>query len=110
EDAVSATKESCPYGGLSRAIGSVVVMPIKTGDHVIGALVIEGPEPGSVGQHESRNASLLAAVARGPLEIVWEIEEVTFRARTDPLTGLSNRRHFDEQLRRVVAETDRFGG
>src|SRR6185437_8739287 len=43
-------------------------------------------------------------------EIVWEIEEVSLRARTDSLTGLSNRRHFDEQLKRVVAETDRFGG
>ena len=41
---------------------------------------------------------------------MWEIEEVSKRARTDPLTGLANRRHFDEQLRRVVAETDRFGG
>src|SRR6185437_9732845 len=52
---------------------------------------------------------LLAAVARGPLEIVWEIEEVSLRARTDSLTGLSNRRHFDEQLRRVVTVNDRHG-
>jgi diguanylate cyclase (GGDEF)-like protein len=41
---------------------------------------------------------------------VWEIEEVSQRARTDALTGLRNRRDFDEQLRRVIAETDRFGG
>ena len=60
--------------------------------------------------HEARNVGLLAAVARGPLENVWEIEEVSRRARTDGLTGLANRRHFDEQLQRVVAETDRFGG
>jgi diguanylate cyclase (GGDEF)-like protein len=72
--------------------------------------VVEGPHAGDVGQVELRNAGLLAALARGPLEIVWEIEEVTRRARTDSLTGLANRRHFDEQLRRVVAETDRFGG
>jgi diguanylate cyclase (GGDEF)-like protein len=73
-------------------------------------LVIEGAEPGEVAQLEARNAGLLGAVARGHLEIVWEIEEVTRRARTDSLTGLANRRHFDEQLRRVVNETDRFGG
>jgi diguanylate cyclase (GGDEF)-like protein len=41
---------------------------------------------------------------------MWEIEEVTRRARTDQLTGLANRRHFDEQIARVLAETDRFGG
>jgi diguanylate cyclase (GGDEF)-like protein len=59
---------------------------------------------------EARNVGLLAGVARAFLEKVWEIEEVSARARTDALTGLANRRHFDEQLRRVVAETDRFGG
>jgi diguanylate cyclase (GGDEF)-like protein len=110
EDAVSATSQHCPYGGLPRPIGSVAILPIISGDHAIGALVVEGRERGSVGQHEARNIGLLAAVARGPLEIVWEIEEVTRRARTDSLTGLANRRHFDEALRRVISETDRFGG
>ena len=110
EDAVSATMRQCPYGGLARAVGSMAIVPVLSADQMIGALVVESPELGAVGQHEARNVGLLAAVARGPLEIIWEIEEVTLRARTDPLTGLANRRHFDEQLRRVVAETDRFGG
>lgn len=110
EDAHLATENEDPYGGLSRSIGSLAVVPICSGERAIGALVVEGPHPGDIGQVETRNAGLLAALARGPLEIVWEIEEVTRRARTDALTGLANRRHFDEQLRRVVAETDRFGG
>ncbi len=110
EDAQLAADEGCPYGGLSRRIGSLAVVAILSGDEAIGALVVEGKEAGDISQHESRNAGLLAAVARGPLEVGWEIEEVTKRARTDSLTGLANRRHFDEQLRRVVAETDRFGG
>jgi diguanylate cyclase (GGDEF)-like protein len=110
DDARSATAEADPYGGLPRPIGSMAVVPVKSGEAVIGALVIEGAEPGEVAQLEARNAGLLGAVARGHLEIVWEIEEVTRRARTDSLTGLANRRHFDEQLRRVVNETDRFGG
>jgi len=110
DDARAATIDMCPYGGLARAIGSVAIHPIQSGDAVIGALVVEGKETDQIAQHESRNIGLLAAVARGPLESVWEIEEVSRRARTDPLTGLANRRHFDEQLRRVVAETDRFGG
>lgn len=110
EDARSETANDDPYGGLVRDVGSVAVVPIKSGDQVIGAIVVEGAEPGDVAQVEARNIGLLAAMARGPLEIVWEIEEVTRRARTDSLTGLANRRHFDEQLRRVVAETDRFGG
>lgn len=109
EDARSMTAEGDPYGGLPRPIGSVAVVPIKSGDDVIGALVVEGNAPGEVASLEARNIGLLAALARGPLEIVWEIEEVSRRARTDALTGLGNRREFDEQLRRVIAETDRFG-
>jgi diguanylate cyclase (GGDEF)-like protein len=110
DDARAATREMCPYGGLPRTIGSAAFHPIVSGDQVIGALVVEGSDVGQIAQHESRNIGLLAAVARGPLESVWEIEEVNQRARTDSLTGLANRRHFDEHLKRVVAETDRFGG
>ncbi len=44
------------------------------------------------------------------LEAAWELAETSLRSRTDALTGLANRRHFDEQLERVLAETDRFGG
>lgn len=110
EDARSATADADPYGGAARRIGSLAIVPIKRGDDVIGAVVVEGNEPGEVSSLEARNTGLLAALARGPLEIVWEIEEVSRRARTDALTGLANRREFDEQLRRVIAETDRFGG
>jgi len=102
--------DACPYGGLPRRIGSVAIVPIASAERVIGAIVVEGPSAEDVSQHEVRNLGLLAAVARGPLEVAWEIEEVSRRARTDALTGLANRRHLDEQLRRVVAETDRFGG
>jgi diguanylate cyclase (GGDEF)-like protein len=93
-----------------RPIPSLVVVPIVCDQRVIGAIVVEGPEPASIGVEEARNVGLLAGVARAFLEKVWEIEEVSQRARTDALTGLANRRHFDEQLRRVIAETDRFGG
>jgi diguanylate cyclase (GGDEF)-like protein len=110
EDAESETIAACPFGGLPRVVGSLAIVPVLSSDEVIGALIVEGRDPGDVTQHEARNVGLLAAVARGPLEIGWEIEEVSRRARTDSLTGLSNRRHFDEQLKRVVAETDRFGG
>jgi diguanylate cyclase (GGDEF)-like protein len=110
EDARLATENEDPYGGLARTVGSLAIVPICSGERAIGALVVEGSHASDIGQVETRNAGLLAALARGPLEIIWEIEEVTRRARTDSLTGLANRRHFDEQLRRVVAETDRFGG
>ena len=111
-DARAVTRSEAAYtASLSyRPIPSLVVVPVVVDQKVIGAIVVEGDEPASIGVEEARNVGLLAAVARAFLEKVWEIEEVSQRARTDGLTGLYNRRHFDEQLRRVIAETDRFGG
>jgi len=111
-DARAVTRSEPAYtSSLSyRPIPSMVVVPIVVEQRVIGAVVVEGAEPASIGVEEARNVGLLAAVARAFLEKVWEIEEVSQRARTDGLTGLYNRRYFDEQLRRVIAETDRFGG
>jgi diguanylate cyclase (GGDEF)-like protein len=111
-DARAVTRSEAAYtASLSyRPIPSMVVVPVVVDQKVIGAIVVEGGEPASIGVEEARNVGLLAAVARAFLEKVWEIEEVSQRARTDGLTGLYNRRYFDEQLRRVIAETDRFGG
>jgi diguanylate cyclase (GGDEF)-like protein len=112
QDARAVTRSDPAYTAsiAYRPIPSLVVVPILCDQRVIGAIVVEGGEPGSIALEEARNVGLLAGVARAFLEKVWEIEEVSQRARTDDLTGLANRRHFDEQLRRVLAETDRFGG
>jgi diguanylate cyclase (GGDEF)-like protein len=112
EDARMIARHTRIYGAWEtpRPIGSLAIIPLKREAGVIGAIVIEGDEPGDVLIAEVRNVRLLAAIAAVSLETMWEIEEVTRRARTDQLTGLANRRHFDEQITRVLAETDRFGG
>jgi diguanylate cyclase (GGDEF)-like protein len=112
EDARMIARHTRIYGAWEtpRPIGSLGIIPLKREAGVIGAIVIEGDEPGDVLIAEVRNVRLLAAIAAVSLETMWEIEEVTRRARTDQLTGLANRRHFDEQIARVLQETDRFGG
>jgi diguanylate cyclase (GGDEF)-like protein len=110
DDARSATTTESVFGGPPIRFESLVIHPIQSGHGSIGALVVEGSAAGELRKADARNVGLLAALARGPLEAVWKIEEVSRRARTDGLTGLANRTHFDEQIRRVVAETDRFGG
>ena len=92
-----------------RDLGSIGIVPLKQEEDVIGAVVIEGDVAGDVVMAEVRHVSLLAAVASTSLQISWKMEEASKRARTDQLTGLANRRHFDEQLTRVLLETDRFG-
>jgi diguanylate cyclase (GGDEF)-like protein len=55
------------------------------------------------------NVNLLGVIAARSLETAWEIEEEWRIARTDPLTGLANRRHFDEQLTRIIGESLKYG-
>jgi diguanylate cyclase (GGDEF)-like protein len=85
------------------------VVPIGRDDTLIGCLVICSPDEGSITDDEARNVGLLGAIAANALEIVWEIEEVNRRAETDALTGLANRRRFDESLQRELSHSDRFG-
>lgn len=91
-------------------MGAFAVLPLLRGVDVIGALVLSALENGVLRALEIRNASVLAALAVNALETAWEFAESSRRSRTDPLTGLWNRRQFDEQLERVLTETDRFGG
>lgn len=91
------------------AKGSLGVVPLKLEDRVIGAIVVAAAEPGSLTRDEARNVTLLGALASTSLEIVWEMEEVSRRARTDALTGLANRRAFDDYLGQQVLQADRFG-
>lgn len=91
-------------------LGSLGILPLRGDAGVIGAIVIEGRAPGDVRQEDAKNLRLLAVLASSSLQTVWEIEEITRRARTDPLTGLYNRGHFEDRLHQMLAETGRFGG
>ena len=88
--------------------GSVGIVPLKLEERVIGAIVVAAKQPGVITRDETRNVTLLGALAGTSLEIVWEMEEVNRRARTDALTGLANRRAFDEQLGYQLLQADRF--
>jgi len=89
--------------------GSLGIVPLKMQERVIGAIVIATAQPGGLARDEARNVALLGALAAPSLEVVWEMEEVSRRARTDALTGLANRRAFDDQLETLVLHADRFG-
>ena len=94
------------HGETSREIGGLAVLPLARADiGVIGAIVIESDTADTLTRREVENVSLLGVIAARSLETAWEIEEEWRRARTDGLTGLYNRRHFDEQLARIVADS-----
>lgn len=89
--------------------GTLAIVPLKLEERVIGAIVVAATTPNALSREEARNVALLGALAATSLEMVWEMEEVSKRASTDALTGLANRRAFDEQLMQLLAHADRFG-
>ena len=111
EDARMLPRSGAIYGPADAVgpVGSLGVVPLVREKRVLGAVVVTSAAPDLHLQADLRNVSLFAAVAATSLEMAWQIEEVSRRASTDQLTGLFNRRYFDEQLQRVLAESDRSG-
>jgi diguanylate cyclase (GGDEF)-like protein len=93
-------------------VGALLAVPLLRGDHErpIGALVCGHRDVNALSATEARNAKNLGVIAAGALETAWAMDDARRNARTDPLTGLANRRGFNERFEQVVSETDRYGG
>jgi diguanylate cyclase (GGDEF)-like protein len=88
-----------------RPIGALGIYPLRNrAREVHGAIIVEGAAPESVLIRDMRNVALLGGYASLALETVWELAQVTHSSRTDQLTGLYNRRYFEERLGIVRAE------
>jgi diguanylate cyclase (GGDEF)-like protein len=109
-----ARREDAIFGAGARlgAVGSLLAVPLarSEGERPIGALVCGHREVAALRAMEARNAKNLGVIAAGALETAWAVEDARRNARTDALTGLANRRGFDERFGQVVQETDRYGG
>ena len=95
-------------GEPNRRVSSIAVVPLQRDGRALGAIAVEGDEESQLTSVEGSLLLLLSSVASVGLESVRQLEEVTARAVTDELTGLPNRRMFDERLKQHLAECDRF--
>jgi diguanylate cyclase (GGDEF)-like protein len=93
-----------------RALGSLGIVPLHRAGQVLGALVIEGDAPHDVRADDRRTLRNLADFAASTLSGLLELEISKVKATTDELTGLANRRGFEEHLAQRLSEVDRFGG
>lgn len=78
-------------------------------DLVIGSLCILRAEPGDAASFDIRPLQELAAIAVDELELNTLNRELTRLTRVDALTGLANRRCFDEELTRAGQRCRRTG-
>jgi diguanylate cyclase (GGDEF)-like protein len=95
-------------GEPARRVNSLAVVPLQRDGRTLGAIAVEGDEEAQLTAVEGSLLSLLASVASVALENVRQLEEVTVKSITDSLTGLPNRRVFDDRLHHHLAECDRF--
>jgi diguanylate cyclase (GGDEF)-like protein len=92
-----------------RRLGSFGIVPIVRARLALGAIVVEGEAPAQVTAVEVDKLMLIAAAAGVALENTEHFSAISERARRDELTGLRNRRAFDERLGQLLKECDRFG-
>lgn len=89
------------------AFRSALVVPIAEDGVETGALVAYAREPGAFRHDHARALEELAVEAAPGLTNARRFSEAELRAVTDGLTGVRNRRGYDEELAREVARARR---
>jgi len=94
---------------LKLGVRSVVYLPLSVTDRSIGSLILASRKPNA---YSPRHIKLLEKVAlqiAAPIENAQLYARLEQRSRMDGLTGLFNRRHFEERLKEEVSRHSRYG-
>jgi diguanylate cyclase (GGDEF)-like protein len=83
-------------------IGSIIGMPLKVGDIVVGVMNLSRMTAGGFSQSELRLLSLLSDQAAVAISNASLHQMISRQAYSDTLTGLPNRRALDERLEEEV--------
>jgi diguanylate cyclase (GGDEF)-like protein len=93
--------------GAGRA-GSLLAVPLRARNRTLGALLLTGPQ-GAFDASSRRVLEILANQAAATLSLIQDRERQRQLAVRDALTGLYNRRAFNELLAAAIANEDRRG-
>jgi diguanylate cyclase (GGDEF)-like protein len=89
--------------------GSLLAVPLRARNRTLGALLLTGPQ-GAFDASSRRVLEILANQAAATLSLIQDRERQRQLAVRDGLTGLYNRRAFNELLAAAIANEDRRGG
>lgn len=90
-------------------VRSLVAVPFSIGDKVIGMLSAQSYKPAQYGPEELELLELLAAQAGVAIENARLLAKMEHMANTDGLTGLRNRRAYDQILEDELTRARRYG-
>lgn len=88
--------------------GGIIGIPLKVGFRVVGVMNIAYRQPQDFTEEKLRVLGLLADQAAITIVNARLHNLVQRQARTDPLTGLPNRRAFDERLDEEIKRSSRY--
>jgi len=94
---------------LRQGVRSIVYLPLIVRDKSIGSLIIASRRPDAYNSKQIRLLEHLALQIAVPIENAQLYARAEQRARIDELTGLFNRRHFEERLKEEIARHSRYG-
>ena len=111
-DNVAGHKDRMPILVLDEGFGraeSLLAVPLKASTRTLGALMLMGRR-GAFDAAASRVLGVLANQAAAALSTIQMKDRIKDMAMRDGLTGLYNRRAFDDQLRHALGRADRQKG
>ncbi len=95
---------------LKYGIRSIVYLPLVVKGEAIGSLIVASRQPNAYAPGQVHLLERLASQIAAPVENSRLYAKAEQRARVDELTGLFNRRHFDERLGEEIDRHSRYGG
>ncbi len=117
-------KEGRPWLGKARDMGetarnaffegqtpaaSAIVLPLTSGDRAMGYLCLGSDNAGRFAEGMATDIlERFATIVNASLDNVAHRERLKQLGMTDPLTGLANRRYFDERLREETTRAARY--
>jgi diguanylate cyclase (GGDEF)-like protein/putative nucleotidyltransferase with HDIG domain len=92
-----------------QGVRSVVYLPLSVTDRIIGSLILASRKPNAYSRRQIKLLEKVALQIAAPIENAQLYARLEQKSRIDELTGLFNRRHFEERLKEELSRHSRYG-